>query len=199
MYAILLRCCKLDIHGPDANFWEDLELKITECIRNTLDRRVQFYEDEIRKLTEQRFMPIWNFCNFFILKVISLLYFRKGSEMWLLCRWIYGLKFCFFLFIIWFCTVLLKSLMENFESLLLSSIVWEESSSFELKNTTVGPCSLIWWNFIFLKVFMFNSVSGKFGFHIWDCSSSWRCFTWIWWTRALLFGNRFFSYPCVYL
>ncbi|KAL0728988.1 hypothetical protein Bca4012_025081 [Brassica carinata] len=62
------RCCKLDIHGPDANFWEDLELKITECIRNTLERRVQFYEDEIRKLTEQRFMPIWNFCNFFILK-----------------------------------------------------------------------------------------------------------------------------------
>ncbi|CAN8252827.1 unnamed protein product [Cochlearia groenlandica] len=62
------RCCKLDVHGPEANFWEDLELKITECIRNTLDRRVQFYEDEIRKLTEQRFMPIWNFCNFFILK-----------------------------------------------------------------------------------------------------------------------------------
>ncbi|KAH0906443.1 hypothetical protein HID58_038270 [Brassica napus] len=62
------RCCKLDIHGPNANFWEDLELKITECIRNTLDRRVLFYEDEIRKLTEQRFMPIWNFCNFFILK-----------------------------------------------------------------------------------------------------------------------------------
>ncbi|KAL3503259.1 hypothetical protein ACH5RR_037708 [Cinchona calisaya] len=62
------RCCKLDIHGPDANFWEDLELKVTECIRNTLDRRIQFYEDEIRKLSEQRFMPIWNFCNFFILK-----------------------------------------------------------------------------------------------------------------------------------
>ncbi|EFH42301.1 hypothetical protein ARALYDRAFT_331786 [Arabidopsis lyrata subsp. lyrata] len=62
------RCCKLDVHGPDGNFWEDLELKITECIRNTLDRRAQFYEDEIRKLSEQRFMPIWNFCNFFILK-----------------------------------------------------------------------------------------------------------------------------------
>ncbi|XP_019057996.1 PREDICTED: trafficking protein particle complex II-specific subunit 130 homolog isoform X3 [Tarenaya hassleriana] len=62
------RCCKLDIHGPEANFWEDLEIKITECIKNTLDRRVQFYEDEIRKLSEQRFMPIWNFCNFFILK-----------------------------------------------------------------------------------------------------------------------------------
>ncbi|XP_007021308.2 PREDICTED: trafficking protein particle complex II-specific subunit 130 homolog [Theobroma cacao] len=62
------RCCKFDIHGPEANFWEDLESRIMESIRNTLDRRVQFYEDEIRKLSEQRFMPIWNFCNFFILK-----------------------------------------------------------------------------------------------------------------------------------
>ncbi|KAJ7981709.1 trafficking protein particle complex II-specific subunit 130-like [Quillaja saponaria] len=62
------RCCKLDLHCPEASFWEDLESKITECIRNTLDRRVQFYEDEIRKLSEQRLLPVWNFCNFFILK-----------------------------------------------------------------------------------------------------------------------------------
>ncbi|KAL5730140.1 hypothetical protein ACHQM5_003000 [Ranunculus cassubicifolius] len=62
------RCCKLDIHGSDASFWEDLDSKIVESIRNTLDRRLQFYEDEIRKLSEQRFMPVWNFCNFFILK-----------------------------------------------------------------------------------------------------------------------------------
>lgn len=62
------RCCKLDIHAPEALFWEDLESKIMECIRNTLDKRAQFYEDEIRKLSEQRFMPVWNFCNFFILK-----------------------------------------------------------------------------------------------------------------------------------
>ncbi|XP_077243239.1 CLUB isoform X2 [Tasmannia lanceolata] len=62
------RCCKLDLHGADSSFWEDLESKIVESIRNTLDRRVQFYEDEIRKLSEQRFMPVWSFCNFFILK-----------------------------------------------------------------------------------------------------------------------------------
>ncbi|PSS16211.1 Trafficking protein particle complex II-specific subunit like [Actinidia chinensis var. chinensis] len=62
------RCCKLDMHGSEANFWEDLESKIVECIRNTLDRRIQFYEEEIRKLSEQRFKPVWNFCNFFILK-----------------------------------------------------------------------------------------------------------------------------------
>ncbi|XP_071736624.1 trafficking protein particle complex II-specific subunit 130 homolog [Rutidosis leptorrhynchoides] len=62
------RCCKMDIHGPEATFWEDLESKITECVRNTLDRRIQFYEEEIRKLSEQRFKPVWSFCNFFILK-----------------------------------------------------------------------------------------------------------------------------------
>ncbi|WOL15818.1 trafficking protein particle complex II-specific subunit [Canna indica] len=62
------RCCKLDLHGADASFWEDFDSKIVESIRNTLDRRVQFYEEEIRKMSEQRFMPIWNFCNFFILK-----------------------------------------------------------------------------------------------------------------------------------
>ncbi|KAE8731744.1 TRS130 protein [Hibiscus syriacus] len=44
------RCCKFDVHGPEANFWEDLEARIMECVRNTLDTREQFYEDEIRKL-----------------------------------------------------------------------------------------------------------------------------------------------------
>ncbi|XP_024156970.1 trafficking protein particle complex II-specific subunit 130 homolog [Rosa chinensis] len=62
------RCCKFDLYSAEETFWEDLESKIMECIRNTLDRRAQFYEDEIRKLSEQRFMPVWNFCNFFILK-----------------------------------------------------------------------------------------------------------------------------------
>ncbi|XP_057450718.1 trafficking protein particle complex II-specific subunit 130 homolog isoform X2 [Lotus japonicus] len=72
------RCCKYDMHFPEANFWEDLESKITECIRNTLDRRVQFYEDEIRKLSEQRLMPVWNFCNFFILKESLAFIFEMG-------------------------------------------------------------------------------------------------------------------------
>ncbi|KAM0948506.1 putative TRAPP II complex, TRAPPC10 protein [Dioscorea sansibarensis] len=62
------RCCKLDLHGTESIFWEDLESKMVESIRNTLDRRVQFYEEEIRKLSEQRYLPVWNFVNFFILK-----------------------------------------------------------------------------------------------------------------------------------
>ncbi|KAL3508632.1 hypothetical protein ACH5RR_028033 [Cinchona calisaya] len=67
------RCCKLDIDGPAGNFWEDLELKVLECIRNTLDWGIQFYEDEIRKLSEQLLVPIWNFCNLFILKVVKVM------------------------------------------------------------------------------------------------------------------------------
>ena len=58
------------MHVADAAFWEDVESKIVECIRVTLERRMQFYEDEIRNLTENRFSRTWNFCNFFILKVL---------------------------------------------------------------------------------------------------------------------------------
>lgn len=71
IFNVFLRCCKLDLNGADASFWEDFDSKIVESIRNTLDRRVQFYEEEIRKMSEQRLMPVWNFCNFFILKVPS--------------------------------------------------------------------------------------------------------------------------------
>lgn len=70
------------MHGPDANFWDDLEAKIIECIRNTLDRRIQFYEEEIRKLSEMRFMPVWNFCNFFILKVKLVSIFTGRRRQW---------------------------------------------------------------------------------------------------------------------
>ncbi|KAG0578331.1 hypothetical protein KC19_4G014800 [Ceratodon purpureus] len=62
------RCCKVDLHGPDTSVWEEIELKIVECIRYSLDRRVQYYEEEVRKLSENRFMPAWNFCNFFTVK-----------------------------------------------------------------------------------------------------------------------------------
>ncbi|GJN34821.1 hypothetical protein PR202_gb23519 [Eleusine coracana subsp. coracana] len=72
------RCCKFDLHGPDAEFWDDFDSKMVDCIRNTLDRRVQFYEEEIRRLSEQRFTPIWNFCNFFILKHSSHFYLQES-------------------------------------------------------------------------------------------------------------------------
>ncbi|CAK9206110.1 unnamed protein product [Sphagnum jensenii] len=62
------RCCKLELHGGETAVWDDLESKIVECIRITLDRRVLYYEEEVRKLSETRFLPTWNFGNFFIVK-----------------------------------------------------------------------------------------------------------------------------------
>jgi hypothetical protein len=40
------RCCKFDLHGPDAEFWDDFDSQMVDCIRYTIDRRVQFYEEE---------------------------------------------------------------------------------------------------------------------------------------------------------
>ncbi|KAH7289351.1 hypothetical protein KP509_31G071500 [Ceratopteris richardii] len=62
------RCCKLDMHVADAAFWEDVESKIVECIRFSLDRRVLFYEEEIRNLTENHHPQAGSFVNYFILK-----------------------------------------------------------------------------------------------------------------------------------
>ncbi|BBN01122.1 trafficking protein particle complex subunit 10 [Marchantia polymorpha subsp. ruderalis] len=62
------RCCKLETHIVDPTVWEDIEHKVVVCIQHTLDRRVQFYEEEVRRLSEHRFMPAWNFCNFFVVK-----------------------------------------------------------------------------------------------------------------------------------
>ncbi|MCO5582966.1 hypothetical protein L7F22_036870 [Adiantum nelumboides] len=73
------RCCKLDMHVADAAFWEDVESKIVECIRVTLDRRVLFYEDEIRNLTENRFSQAWSFSNFFLLKESLALMFQMAQ------------------------------------------------------------------------------------------------------------------------
>ncbi|XP_024159584.1 trafficking protein particle complex II-specific subunit 130 homolog [Rosa chinensis] len=36
------RCCKFDLYSAEETFWEDLESKIMECIRNTLDKPHEF-------------------------------------------------------------------------------------------------------------------------------------------------------------
>lgn len=77
-HACGCRCCKVELHGTDTSIWDEIELKIVECIRNTLDRRIQYYEEEVRKLSENRFLPAWNFCNFFIVKVTYGLFSTQG-------------------------------------------------------------------------------------------------------------------------
>lgn len=70
------RCCRLDLLEGDPSVWDEIESKIVDCIRNTLDRRVQYYEEEVRKLSENRFMPDWDFCNYFIVKVMQCIAMR---------------------------------------------------------------------------------------------------------------------------
>ncbi|KAJ7527532.1 hypothetical protein O6H91_16G059700 [Diphasiastrum complanatum] len=74
------RCCRLEISAFDTAVWEDIEARMVDCIRNTLDRRVQLYEEEVRKLSENRYMPSWNFCNFFIVKE-SLAYMFETAHL----------------------------------------------------------------------------------------------------------------------
>ncbi|XP_024539146.1 trafficking protein particle complex II-specific subunit 130 homolog isoform X1 [Selaginella moellendorffii] len=58
------RCCKLDLSASDAASWEEIDARTSECIRNTLERRVQSY-DEVKRLNENRSMPGWSFSNLF--------------------------------------------------------------------------------------------------------------------------------------
>lgn len=64
------RCCRMDLYDADSNsgFWEELEGRLVECVRVTLDRRVQFYEEEVRKMSDLRRTSAWSFCSFFVLK-----------------------------------------------------------------------------------------------------------------------------------
>eukprot|EP00897_Mesotaenium_endlicherianum_P006947 jgi/Mesen1/6280/ME000324S05323 len=60
------RCCKLDIFTPDPGGWAEMETRVVEAVRNTLDIRVTHYDAEVRRLSEHRHAPDWNFCSFFV-------------------------------------------------------------------------------------------------------------------------------------
>ncbi|KAK8027682.1 hypothetical protein PG991_004738 [Apiospora marii] len=48
--------------------WEDLIVKMRSLILSSFDMRVTQYEDDIKEKDNQRSLPGWNFCTFFILK-----------------------------------------------------------------------------------------------------------------------------------
>ncbi|KAK8113765.1 tmem1 family protein [Apiospora kogelbergensis] len=48
--------------------WEDLMIKMRSLILSSFDMRVTQYEDDIKEKDNQRSLPGWNFCTFFILK-----------------------------------------------------------------------------------------------------------------------------------
>ncbi|KAH6657559.1 cis-golgi transport protein particle complex subunit [Truncatella angustata] len=48
--------------------WDDLISKMRSLILSSFDMRVSQYEDDIKEKDNQRSLPGWNFCTFFILK-----------------------------------------------------------------------------------------------------------------------------------
>ncbi|KAI4601544.1 hypothetical protein KJ359_011674 [Pestalotiopsis sp. 9143b] len=48
--------------------WNDLISKIRDLILSSFDSRVSQYEEDIKERDQQRSLPGWNFCTFFILK-----------------------------------------------------------------------------------------------------------------------------------
>ncbi|KAF2995460.1 hypothetical protein E8E14_001190 [Neopestalotiopsis sp. 37M] len=48
--------------------WNDLISKIRDLILSSFDMRVSQYEEDIKERDQQRSLPGWNFCTFFILK-----------------------------------------------------------------------------------------------------------------------------------
>ncbi|KAL6058445.1 hypothetical protein QOT17_014841 [Balamuthia mandrillaris] len=85
------RCCELRI--PDTQqspvvgnqdksreAMEDFVEKLKTCISITLSQHVTFYRDQVQKLYEQRSLPGWNYCNYFVTKeALAFLYERAGS------------------------------------------------------------------------------------------------------------------------
>ena len=47
----------------------EVEGKVVECIRASLDARLQHYTEACRKLSEERQTPSWSFCAFYVEKV----------------------------------------------------------------------------------------------------------------------------------
>lgn len=60
------RCMQL--RGNSQDDWADLSKRINECVANTLSSQISQYEQDYIRLEEQRMMPGWNYCQYFILK-----------------------------------------------------------------------------------------------------------------------------------
>lgn len=52
--------------------WAELISKIKEGILSAFDTAITLREDEVRRSEGQRQMPGWNFCTYFILKVLNI-------------------------------------------------------------------------------------------------------------------------------
>jgi len=70
----LCRCVQLawTLGHDNPALWVELISKIKDGILSAFDFAVSQREEEVRRSENQRLMPGWNFCTFFILKVMSI-------------------------------------------------------------------------------------------------------------------------------
>ncbi|GJP42413.1 hypothetical protein CLOM_g1978 [Closterium sp. NIES-68] len=58
------RCVRVEVSAAEPNYAE-VEAKVVECIRTTLDARMVHYSDAATRLLDQRHSPHWNFCAYY--------------------------------------------------------------------------------------------------------------------------------------
>ena len=71
------RCVQVAWSSDTGNpaVWAELMNKIKDGVLSAFDSAVSQREDEVKRSEGQRQMPGWNFCTFFILKVLPLLHY----------------------------------------------------------------------------------------------------------------------------
>ncbi|KAH6578982.1 hypothetical protein BASA61_010562 [Batrachochytrium salamandrivorans] len=65
------RCMELKLsnsESKDAEVWIDFIDRIKDGLMSSMAQQVAQYEDDTRRLEQQRMMPGWNYCQYFILK-----------------------------------------------------------------------------------------------------------------------------------
>ncbi|CAI7776498.1 unnamed protein product [Closterium sp. NIES-53] len=58
------RCVRLDLSAAEPNYME-VEGKVVECIRASVDARTLHYSEAVRRLLDQRLSPSFNFCAYY--------------------------------------------------------------------------------------------------------------------------------------
>eukprot|EP00123_Amoebidium_parasiticum_P011023 comp20470_c0_seq1/m.26083 comp20470_c0_seq1/g.26083 ORF comp20470_c0_seq1/g.26083 comp20470_c0_seq1/m.26083 type:complete len:1249 (-) comp20470_c0_seq1:392-4138(-) len=62
------RCVELQLGSRNNDTWDQFLNRVLENLLHSFKRRVERYEEDLRKMMTNRMVPGWNYCQFFILK-----------------------------------------------------------------------------------------------------------------------------------
>ncbi|KAJ3176861.1 hypothetical protein HDU87_004793 [Geranomyces variabilis] len=64
------RCIRMKLQNDakDAEAWTDLTNHLKEGITSSLNQQILQYDEDTRRIDQQRLMPGWNYCQYFIMK-----------------------------------------------------------------------------------------------------------------------------------